>query len=196
MENETIGAVLAGGRSARMGKPKALVGLAGAPLISYPLAAVAAAELEAVVVAKPDSRLPELNCRILTEPPEPVHPLLGVLTALRELEAGAVIVVPCDTPFVSAALVRALAEADAPLVVCEAGGRLHPLLGRYEQSLAEELEGAVERGDSARRTARALGARVLGEAELSNFGNPERLLFNVNDSSDLAQAERLLTGSQ
>jgi molybdenum cofactor guanylyltransferase len=196
MGNETIAAILAGGRSARMGTPKAIVDLAGAPMISYPLAAVAAAELEAVVVAKPESELPELSHRILTEAPEPVHPLLGVTTALRELGAGAVLVVPCDMPFVSAALLRALAEANEPLVVCEAGGRLHPLLGRYEHDLAEELEGAIGRGDSAQETARALGAHVLGEAELSNFGDPERLLFNVNDASDLAQAERFLAGSQ
>ena len=39
-------------------------------------------------------------------------------------------------------------------------------------------------------TLRAL--RVLGEAELSNFGPPERLIFNVNDAGDLAEAERLV----
>ena len=55
-----IVAVLAGGRGRRMGASKATVALAGEPLISRPLAAARAAGLEAVVVAKPDTALPEL----------------------------------------------------------------------------------------------------------------------------------------
>ena len=194
MASETIGAVLAGGRSSRMGTPKALVELAGRPLISYPLAAVVEAGLEPVVVAKPETELPELDCEVLREPEQPTHPLLGILTALRRYEGRALVAIACDLPFVSPDLVRALAGAEERLVVCEGGGRLQPLLGRYEPSLAGELEAAIERGDSAHGTARALGGRIVGEAELSNFGPPERLLFNVNDPRDLAEAGRLAAG--
>ncbi len=191
MASETIGAVLAGGRSSRMGRPKALVELAGRPLISFPLAALAEAGLEPVVVAKPDSELPELDCEVLREPGQPTHPLLGILTALRRYESRALVAIAADLPFVTPDLLRALAGAEERLVVCEGAGRLQPLLGRYESSLAGELEAAIERGDSAQQTARALGGRIVGEAELSNFGPPGRLLFNVNDSRDLAEAERL-----
>lgn len=50
-----LGVVLAGGRGSRLGGAKATAELAGRPLISYPLAALAEAGLEAVVVAKPDT---------------------------------------------------------------------------------------------------------------------------------------------
>ena len=53
-----IGAVLAGGASRRMGEPKALVELAGRPLIAHAVSAVADAGLEPVIVAKPDSPVP------------------------------------------------------------------------------------------------------------------------------------------
>jgi molybdopterin-guanine dinucleotide biosynthesis protein A len=191
MASDTIAAVLAGGRSSRMGTAKALVELAGRPLISYPLAAAAEAGLEAVVVAKPDSELPKLDCEVLREPAHPTHPLVGVVAALRRFEGRALVAIACDLPFVPTELVRAIADAEDRLVVCEGAGRLQPLLGRYAPTLAAELEAAIERGDSAQATARALGARIIGEGELSNFGPPGRVLFNVNDPSELAEAERL-----
>ena len=191
MKSDAVGVVLAGGRSARMGRAKALVELAGAPLIMRSLAALADAGLEAVVVAKPDSELPELAEPVLREPQEPRHPLLGIATALSELGRDAVVTVPCDMPFVPPALLGDLAGRREPLVVCEGGGRLHPLLGRYGAGLRERLLAAVEAGAPAQETVTELGARVIDEAELSNFGPPERVLFNVNDEADLAAAEQM-----
>ena len=77
-----IVAVLAGGRGRRMGRPKALVELGGAPLIAHPLAAAAAAGLDAVVIAKAGTALPALDVPVWLEPDQPVHPLLGIVTAL------------------------------------------------------------------------------------------------------------------
>ena len=55
---DVTAAVLAGGLGSRIGGDKALVQLAGRPLISYPLAAAQAAGLDAVVVAKRSTSLP------------------------------------------------------------------------------------------------------------------------------------------
>jgi molybdopterin-guanine dinucleotide biosynthesis protein A len=192
MDGDGIVAVLAGGRSARMGEPKALVELSGKPLIEHALDAASDAGLAAVVVAKPDSELPGLSARVIREPAEPHHPLLGVAAALGE--AGAVVSLPCDMPFVPPPLLAWLAAQPDPLVVCEGGGRLHPLLGRFAAEVEPGLRAAIEAGTSAREAVRQLGARVASEAEISNFGPPERVLFNVNDSSDLAAAERLAAG--
>ena len=52
-----LGAVLAGGHGSRMGGAKPTAELAGRPLIAYPLAALAAAGIEAFVVAKPSTHL-------------------------------------------------------------------------------------------------------------------------------------------
>jgi molybdopterin-guanine dinucleotide biosynthesis protein A len=189
MNGDGIVAVLAGGRSSRMGRPKALSDLNGRPLIAHALAAVAEAGLEAAVVAKPDSELPALDARVIREPAEPLHPLLGVATALEE--AGSVVSLPCDMPFVPGPMLAWLWRQPERLVVCEGGGRLHPLLGRFAAELAPELRAAVEAGTSAQEAVRGLDARVASEAELSNFGPPRRVLFNVNDPEDLAEAEGL-----
>jgi molybdopterin-guanine dinucleotide biosynthesis protein A len=174
-----------------MGSPKALVELAGRPLISHAVAAVEAAGLQPIVTAKPSSPLPPLDCPIVREPEEPRHPLSGVLAALRALEGRPIIAVGCDMPFLTGPLLAWLASLDAPLAVCEAGGELHPLLARYDPSLIEDLDAALARGDAMRAAVTALGPRIVGEPELSRFGDPERLCFNVNQPADLVDAQRM-----
>jgi molybdopterin-guanine dinucleotide biosynthesis protein A len=157
-------------------------------LISYPLAALAEAGLEAVIVAKPDTDLPPLDADILTEPPEPVHPLAGIVAALRQT-GRPVVVIGCDFPFVPAALLRALADAHEPLVVPAPGGDAQPLVARWTPALLPALEDALAREEPLRRTVAALSPRLLGDAELAPFGDPARVFFNVNTPTDLRHAE-------
>jgi molybdenum cofactor guanylyltransferase len=203
--DSALGAVLAGGRGSRLGGEKAGVELAGRPLISYPLAAIAATGLEAVICTKPGEPLPPSRGsfrtylvrkeprdqpRVVEEPAEPRHPLCGIVAALRL--GRPVVAVACDLPFVAPALIKLLAEAPERLVVPTLAGHPQPLLARYEPSLLPQLEAALEREEPLTRTVEALGPRLLAEDELARFGDPRRLLFNVNDREDLRRAEALL----
>lgn len=196
---------MAGGRGSRLGGDKAAVELGGRLLVSYPLAAIAAAGLGAVVVTKPGAvpsssrgsfvlnsrtKEPRDSVPVLEEPLEPRHPLCGIVTALRE--GRPVVAVACDLPFVAPGLIELLAEAPEPLVVPTLDGRPQPLLARYEPSLLPQLEEALGREEPLTRTVEALGPRLLDEDELARFGDPRRLFFNVNDRGDLRQAEALL----
>jgi molybdopterin-guanine dinucleotide biosynthesis protein A len=188
----TLGAVLAGGAGSRLGGAKATADLAGRALISYPLAARAAAGIEAVVVAKPDTELPALDVPVILEPEEPRHPLLGIVTALREAAGRPVLAVACDLPLLIPGLLAELAAAPEPLVLAAPGGDPQPLLGRYAPALLPGLEAALAREEPLRRTVAALAPRLLGDAELERFGDPAELLLNVNDFSDLARAGGML----
>src|SRR5690348_2321508 len=195
--SEALGAVLAGGLGSRLGGGKAAVELGGRPLIDYPLAAIAAAGLEAVVLIKPGegpmpsrgsfvlngrTKEPRDGVAVLEEPAEPRHPLCGIVAALRL--GRPVIAVACDLPFVAPGLIELLAEAREPLVVPTLDGRPQPLLARYEPSLLPQLEVALAREEPLTRTVESLGPRLLTEDELARFGDPRRLLFNVNDPDD------------
>ena len=183
-----MGAVLAGGASRRMGVPKAVVELGGRPLLEYPLAAVQGAGLQPVVVAKPASSLPPLAVERWDELAEPTHPLVGIVAALERARGRPVLAVACDLPFVTAELLADLAARPAPLVVTESGGRLHPLLARWAPGLLPDLTAALARGESLHHVAEALGAERVGEDVLRRFGDPGRLLFNVNAPGDLERA--------
>jgi molybdopterin-guanine dinucleotide biosynthesis protein A len=190
-------AIMAGGRAARLGGETATVELAGVPLIEWALAAAREAagtgerRFEVAVVAKRRTPLPPLGCRVIHEPREPSHPLRGIVTALREGGGRPVVVVACDMPFVTGGLLAWLASLPDPLAVPRAAGRLHPLLARYDPSVLEPLEAALGSGRPLQETVASLGPRELGARELGRFGDPERLLLNVNTRADLAAAERL-----
>lgn len=194
-----VGAVLAGGRGSRLDGDKATVELAGRPLISYPLAAMAAAGLEAVVIAKPDTRLPPLEVEIVREPATPTHPLAGIVAALRH--AGRpVVVLACDMPLASPSLLAALADlgpdrldvGDAPLVVPAPGGAPEPLQARWSPALLPRLEAALADEEPLRLIVASLSPRLLDDAELARFGDPATMFANVNDSADLRRSAAIL----
>ncbi|HET9163318.1 MAG TPA: NTP transferase domain-containing protein [Solirubrobacterales bacterium] len=187
-----VGAVLAGGGGRRIGGTKAAVELAGRPLIFYPLAAVEAAGLEAIVVAKRDSALPSLGCPLIEEPERPRHPLCGIVAALRYAGGRPLIAIGCDMPFVPPALLSWLASVPQPLAVPTLEGHPQPFPARYSRGLLPALEQGLANLQSMRRTIESLGPLLLEEEELAAFGDPGRLCFNVNTLEDLRKAEELL----
>ena len=184
-----IGAVLAGGRARRLGGDKARLEIAGRPLVAWPLAALAAALAEVVVVAKRDTPLPELgDVEVWHEPDQPRHPGAGIAHALERAAGRPVLVCAGDMPLVTPELVRRLAGEDAdgaPAVVPRAGGRLQPLLARYEAAALPALRAAAP---DAPLTAvvEALGPRVV---ELPDEGP----FLNVNTPADVAAAAQFLS---
>jgi molybdenum cofactor guanylyltransferase len=176
-------AVLAGGRGSRIGGDKALVELAGRPLIEYPLSAARAAGLEAVVVAKRHTRLPLLDVPLLIESDDPTHPLAGIVTALEHFEA--VIAIPCDMPFLDAADLATLAAVSADVAVL---ARDQPFPALYRAVILPQLREAVWTGASVR----SMQAQASAPAAIASTDPAPRLL-SVNTLEDLAEAERRLS---
>ncbi|MEV4420891.1 NTP transferase domain-containing protein [Patulibacter sp. NPDC049589] len=184
----SIVAILAGGRSRRMGIPKAGVLLDGRPLLAHAADAARAAGLRPVVVAKRTSVLPDVaGLERWDEPDEPVHPLTGVAAALRRADAP-IVVLPVDLPRVPGALLAHLAARPEPVVVVEAAGRVHPLLARFTPACAGALAAAAAAGSPVVATVRALGAAICGDAVVRPLGDPARSLANVNRPSDVRDA--------
>jgi molybdopterin-guanine dinucleotide biosynthesis protein A len=189
---DAIVAILAGGRSTRMGRPKPLVELAGRPLLDYPVAAARSVDLEPWVIAKPDTALPPLDCRLVEEPPLPFHPLCGIVAALATAAPRPIVALGADMPFAEDKLLAWLASHLGTTVV-SAQGRLQPLLARYDPSDVPNLEAALRRGAPAGDAVAALDPRIVSEDDLRRFGEPAQLCFNVNTPADLELAERLVS---
>jgi molybdopterin-guanine dinucleotide biosynthesis protein A len=193
MSERVIGAVLAGGASRRMGEPKALVELAGRPLVAHAVGAVADAGLEPIVVAKPDSPVPDLGVTILDEPPEPRHPLTGIVAALRYADTRPVVVIGCDMPLVPPALLGTLARLADPVAAVAIDGEIEPLLARYEPAVEPALMASLRSGTALRPAIEALHPRLITEGDLSAYGDPNRIALNVNSPEDLELARSLLS---
>lgn len=187
-----IGVLLAGGAGRRLereGRGKAAVELAGRPLASYPLDALLAVCERVAVVCKPSTELPELDAAIerWDEPPEPRHPLVGMIHAL-ERAAAPVLLCGADMPFVTAdacrtVLMRAGGSGGARAVVASAGGTTQPVLGVYSPTALESLR------------SEPLDASLIDAVERLGplrVALPPRLLAGVNTPGELTEAEEAL----
>jgi molybdenum cofactor guanylyltransferase len=182
-----IGVVLAGGLGERIGGAKAMVELAGRPLICYPLDALIATLDEVAVLAKTDTELPSLpGATIWIEPQLHHHPLVGISQALALAGQRPVVVCAVDLPLVTPELVRRMATEDpggAPAVVASRQGEIQPLLGCYWPTALELFEPALD------RPLRELVAAI--KPRLIEVDDPD-LLFNVNEPADLLWAAAAL----
>lgn len=190
---QPVGVVLAGGQGRRIGGEKAIVSLAGRPLVSYPVNALRSVLSEVRVVAKEGTELPALHgVEVWTEPAQPHHPLVGIVEALHRAAPQSVLVCAADMPFVTAEAVSVLAAVDAagaPAVVAVGEKGVEPLFARYEQSALARLERAAEQ-------ARAPVREVVAALEPRLVEVDARALFNINSPEDLGRAEEMLRTHQ
>ena len=179
---DVTAAVLAGGPGRRIGGDKALVQLAGRPLISYPIAAAKTAGLMTVVVAKASTNLPPLDIPLLIEPDEPTHPLLGIITALEHHPA--VVAIPCDMPLLRSAELAALAAMPQDVATLWPS---QPFPSLYRRAVLPQLRAALEANQSMRATQAQPSAAPV--AATSSDSAP---MMSINTAADIAQAEALL----
>jgi FdhD protein len=156
------GAVLAGGRSRRMGTDKRALPVAGRPLLALAVDALREAVGDVVVIAAAgdDPRLatlvPGVRCVPDLEPDQ--GPLGGLVTALATAGTDVVVVVPGDHPALAAPVLRALEAAlladpalEAALLRTDRGPQ--PLLGAYRREAVTVVQDLLDRGE---RRARVL----------------------------------------
>ena len=121
-------------------------------------------------------------------------PMGGIHAALAAARGDALFAIGCDMPYVSAALVAHLFElaGAADLVVPRTEDGYHPLCAVYTRACLAPLTDRL-----ARRAVRMTGlladvrVRSVGPDELSAFGDPRRLLANVNTPAEYAGLEAL-----
>jgi molybdopterin-guanine dinucleotide biosynthesis protein A len=161
------GIVLAGGRSTRMGRPKAWLGVGRGTMLETVLEAVAggirmaadgpvAAErpdraVPLIVVGAPGQALPRLARRVVRvdDDVEGEGPLRGMAAGLRALSgrADAAYVSSCDVPLLCPAFVARMVEllGEAEIAVPLVDGRHHPLAAVYRLGVLETVDDLLAR---------------------------------------------------
>ncbi len=189
------GAVMAGGRSSRLGRDKALLTIDGETLLARAVRALRAVTAEQIVIGPPE-RAEQSGVRAVQDEYPGVGPLGGIFTALRAAVQDRVLVVACDMPFLNPGLLEHLLNLaparDVVLPRPEGGGeQLHAV---YRRTCIEPIRRQLDRGDyKIDRFFEGVDVRYVDEEELRRYDPDLRSFRNVNTAEDWEEAQRLLS---
>lgn len=199
--------ILAGGRSSRMGCNKALLPLAGVPVIQKLIPEFEQITDKLIVVAAKEHVYDSLGYPIVSDLFPGAGPLAGLHAGLISSLTAWNFVVACDMPFATKGVFHVLAEIamkeeqdqndsdKVQAIIPILDGRAQPLLAAYHRSVLPSLELSLLHNELAmNRWTESLRVRYIpGEVLSKVTGISQALLsFNMNRPEDYEQACQLL----
>jgi molybdopterin-guanine dinucleotide biosynthesis protein A len=144
-EGSLAAVVLAGGRSRRMGRPKALLPFGHETMLERVVRKLSEVARPIVVVLAPQQPVPPLAAEVILarDDQEGQGPLCGLWAGLQALvgQADLAFVTGCDVPLLVPQVARALASrlGQADIVVPVEGEQVHPLAAVYRVRVLPQL---------------------------------------------------------
>ena len=185
-------AIMAGGKSRRMGQDKAWIELDGEPLIKR-VASVLAQVADEVIVVANDPKYETLGLRVVHDRFPEGGALGGIATGVSAATHDRVLVAACDMPFLSVEVWRVLLDHryEADVVIPKIAGELETLHALYTKACVAPMERSLAAGkmrvisffDEVR-------VQPIEERELRVADPTLRSFTNVNTPEDLASALR------
>ena len=187
------GAILAGGRSSRMGRDKAELKLtlpSGERLTMLQLVHRALQPVcdETLIVGGPER--PGIDGIKVADIFPDAGPLSGILSALSASSNDRVFVVACDMPLVNTEVIEGLAAlvGDHDAVVPRVDGRFETLHAIYKTDCAGAIRRVLEEGDRRIRSFFSLiDVRVVSEEEFARIDPSRQSSVNVNNPKNSSQ---------
>lgn len=189
-------AILAGGKSSRMGTDKSFVRALGRPLIEDVLAQVAGIGAETIILTNRPEDYGTLGVPLFTDVLPDKGALGGIYTALHSSSQPHTLCVACDMPFVVRPLldylISLVPDANTDAVVPRLNGEAEPFRAIYSRVCLGPIRAALDAGKM-----RVISffpdvrVRFVDEPEIDRFDPQHLSFFNVNTPEDLEQALRL-----
>jgi molybdopterin-guanine dinucleotide biosynthesis protein A/molybdopterin converting factor small subunit len=141
--------ILTGGKSSRMGRPKALLLFDGEPLIVHMVRRLGRLFTDTVIVAAPEQELPALPSTIVCDDVAYQGPVSGIYHGLKASTKEVCFVTSCDAPFLNLRLIAYLVSqiSNYDVVVPFTQNRFQPLHAVYRKQVAPLLKEQLERGE-------------------------------------------------
>lgn len=195
--SDVAGFILAGGDSTRMGRDKALLELAGVPMIFRILRLVASVVGEEPTIVGTVRAYPGLGLSTMEDDWPGSGPLGGIATALRASEAQWNLVVACDLPYLTKPwldfIVARAGKSQADAVLPMNFNGAEPLCAMYHKRCKAILCSALQIGT--RKVTEGLAnvrLETIEPAQWQAFDSDGLLFRNMNSPADYEEAKRRL----
>ncbi len=188
--------ILAGGLNSRMaGRRKAFLEVGGRTILDRLVEALGGIFGEVLLVTREPALYEGLSLRVVADIHDGRSSLTGIHAGLFHCRSPFAFVVPCDTPFLQAPLVRRIVGEITPgadVIVPLIDGRYEPLCAVYSKRCLSAIEAQLERGcyrifdffEGVRLETLSAGRIREVDPDLLSF-------FNVNTPDDLARSRRI-----
>lgn len=179
-------AVLAGGRSKRMGRDKALLKVGDHSLIEELLSRIEEHFEEILIVANDTRRYDGMGFRVLKDIRAEKGPLGGIHTALVNASAPHVFIFSCDMPVVSAPLIEHMSNmaGDADVVVPVFRKNLEPLHAIYSGSCIGPVTEQIDKVDlTVKNLFSRVNTKIVDEETVIRL-SPGMPFRNINTRED------------
>ncbi|HET9260838.1 MAG TPA: molybdenum cofactor guanylyltransferase [Acidimicrobiia bacterium] len=178
----TLGAILTGGRSTRMGRDKADVAVTGETMLERVAQAIGPVVGRTVLLG-PDR--PGWECW-----PDAFHaqgPLAGIATALARTTSDRVLLVAVDQPFLRTETLRSLAatESELPVVPVDSEGTRQVTCAVYPVSIAEAAADEASAGGSIQTLLDRVSFEPVSPKLWQQWGEDGRSWFSIDDEEAL-----------
>ena len=194
LSNTTAAIILAGGRSKRMGKNKALLPLPGNPsftFIAHLSSTLTSLCPEILIVARNEAdaanyTLPDV--RVITDKVPDHGPLMGLYSGLNEIHTQRALVVAVDMPFVQPALISFLLSQPPSdsLLVPLVNNIPQVLLAIYPRTILPFIKNRLQQGrHDLRSLLEVAPVHYFEEAQLRRIDPPLRSFININTPEEL-----------
>jgi molybdopterin-guanine dinucleotide biosynthesis protein A len=193
--DDVSGVVLAGGCSARLGRNKALIEIAGRLMIERVVEQLRAVVGQIVLVTNSAKQFAFLGLPMVRDIYQGIGALGGLHAGLSAIRTEYGLVVGCDMPFLNSDLLRFMISRQTgyDVVMPRIDQHYEPLHAIYAQRCLPGIEQAISSGQ--RRIPRAcVGMRIrwIEAAQVALYDPHYLSFFNVNTRSDLKRMKRVL----
>jgi molybdopterin-guanine dinucleotide biosynthesis protein A len=194
-----VSIILAGGKSSRLGRNKALQTIGGKSLIQWVVDRLATLSTEIIIATARGEPIPcssTARIRTVADTHPGRGPLAGIYSGLVASSGSRAIVVGCDTPFLNVSLLQYMSQicSTCGLVIPRIEGKVEPLCAVYSKDCVAPIGQLLKQNElKIIELFRMVTVRYIEEDEIDSF-DPEHLsFFNINSQADLDRATELAT---
>ncbi|MBN2059318.1 MAG: molybdenum cofactor guanylyltransferase [Deltaproteobacteria bacterium] len=194
MEDIT-GVILAGGKSLRFGKNKALAEFKGERLIERVVKMIGSVFKKVIIISNTPGDYKYLGIPIYEDMIKGLGPLGGIYTGLGRMNSEAGFFVACDMPFLNTRLIRYLVSVrdNCDAVVPKVDWMFEALHSIYSKRCLPYMKEMIDLKElQIIKVLDKVSVRYVDETELRSFDPELRFFININRESELKEAEMRL----
>lgn len=201
MKQFETAAILAGGKSSRMGYDKQLLTINDKLIYQGVYESLSSMFPDIVVVTNTPNLYKSIAIRTCSDEFSNMGPLAGIHIALKNAQSEYIYLLACDMPVVNpcyiAFMKKKLEDSGAPICVAKRNGKIEPFNAFYSVKLLDDIESRLKAGNSSLfDVIMSSNPCVISEEEAAVFDSDLDMYINLNTQDEYKNYLQKVSGNE